>query len=79
MTSKTFLAILLVAVLSFSFGGFVQGQRTRSTWEYKFLVITGGPTRPIPDQEKILNQHGAEGWEIALKEGDGVYLLRRSK
>jgi len=84
MKSKTHWILILVATICFCVFGWIQrGQSSSSpAWEYKIMQF--GPTIP-QDRERMLNELGAQGWELALfqndggQTGSGYYYFKRAK
>jgi hypothetical protein len=84
---KLYLSVIILALCLVGWTGHGREQRTsagRQTWEYR---VDGAPTFAGPgsyiDPEKaqqLLNQRGAEGWELtAIGGGQGLYYFRRPR
>jgi hypothetical protein len=79
--SKIVLAIVLMAAL-FCVGWIKNEQSSKkTTWEYKFVDISSSIANE--EQTKMLNQSGADGWELVQAEespGGPIYCyFKRAK
>ena len=63
---QRFHPILAVAMAAMLFASCVQAA---TKWEYKVVSIQGGAGQ-------ILNQLGADGWELVCVQGNAAYLKR---
>ncbi len=70
--------VILIAAMVLCLVVGAKQSHDKGTWEYKILLIDR-PNQPYSDDEKILNQNGAEGWELIGNEGRGTYFLKRAK
>lgn len=74
---------LIVALVCLSvWTGYGQGQRTgpaRQTWEYRVIetALVEGYT-PVAQVQQLLNQGGAEGWEL-VRVSEHRYYFKRAK
>jgi len=75
IASKGVLAIVVIAML-FCIGWIENGQASKkTTWEYK--VVEMSSSKPDEEINKMLNQSGANGWELAQAdqaEGGLIYF-----
>jgi hypothetical protein len=85
MKKKLYLCLLVLALL-FLTPWHGAGQRTnsaRQTWEYRVEEAPNYPNGSFVDPDKaqqLLNQRGAEGWElIAVAGGQPLFYFRRAK
>jgi hypothetical protein len=79
--SKTQATLLMVVLLcSIAWTGYGQGQRTgpaRQTWEYRVVETQFLESyTSAGDVQQILNQGGAEGWELVRIEEKRYYFKR---
>jgi hypothetical protein len=70
--------VILVAAMILCFAVGAKQGRDKSTWEYKIIII-GEVNQPRTNDEKTLNQYGADGWELISNDGQGTYFLKRAK
>lgn len=89
MKLKTFVAVLSAVISLACLVGWTNQRRasSKAVWEHKILEVypgTGNITPGVSKTERILNQLGAEGWELVQVEpgqyvGTGVYYLKRAR
>jgi len=73
-----YLAILIVAMV-LCLAAWTNQSHDKRIWEYKLLLVDNPPNQLYPNDEKILNQYGADGWELAAINKHGYYLFKRAK
>lgn len=91
MKKQLYLSIVMFALLSLvGWTGYAQGQRSsvgRQTWEYRVDPVPGnrvanyGDTAEVArsnaaEDERLLNQRAAEGWELTAVGGVNYYFRR---
>jgi hypothetical protein len=67
--------LILIVIMALCLVAGAKLNASRQSWEYKIITTSSQHA----DQEKALSQHGAEGWEVVMKEGEYTYLLKRAK
>jgi hypothetical protein len=77
------LLLLTIALLCFTvWTGYAQGQRTsptRQIWEYRIVETpTVESYTPVAGIQQLLNQGGADGWEL-IRVSEGRYYFKRPK
>ena len=92
--ARNFLMALAICMMIFICGAIVGGVNrsqaaSKVVWEYKVISTSGRmnqqPLSPMLDQERGLNQLGADGWElvqfnhIEANEIEGLWIFRRAK
>jgi len=75
--------LIIVALLCLgAWTGFAQGQRTspaRQTWEYRIVETpTVESYTSLAEVQQLLNQGGAEGWEL-IRVSENRYYFKRAK
>jgi hypothetical protein len=82
LTSRWILALaLLLVVCTASWSSYAQRQaRAATSWEYRLVFI---PEKDFGKTQGILNEQGADGWELVQKETWGqsgnLYYMKRMK
>lgn len=75
--------LLIVVLLGLgAWTGYAQGQRTtptRQIWEYRIVETpTVESYTPVAGIQQLLNQGGADGWEL-IRVSEGRYYFKRPK
>lgn len=68
------LACLIVALAGWSVTA-ARVSRSAAAWEYKAVDKSAG-TYQFMDADKMLNAHGALGWELVAVQGERFYFKR---
>jgi uncharacterized protein DUF4177 len=81
--TKLQVSLMIVVLLCLSiWTGYAQGQRTspaRQIWEYRIVETRTVESYTSPaDIQQLLNQAGAEGWEL-VRVGENRYYFKRAK
>jgi len=76
-------SLMMLALLCFGvWTGYAQGQRTspvRQAWEYRIIeAATVEGYTSAAEIQKLLNQGGAEGWEL-VRVSERLYYFKRPK
>lgn len=74
--------LFLLVAAGWSRGGPIPA---KTTWEYRVIEFNSSSTTPAKDAETMLNQAGAEGWELTSTEAGAAtpkftyFYLKRSR
>ncbi len=71
--------VMLIAALALCLVAWAKPNLNRGAWEYKILVVHNPAGEQYFNDEKLLNEYGAEGWELVTKDGPAFYILKRAK
>ena len=79
MRKMSFSRVVVIAITVFLFSGLLLQQRSKAAatvLQYKVMsMLTRGP-EDAGALERTLNQMGAQGWEVVLKDGP-LYVFRK--
>jgi hypothetical protein len=62
------LALIVLGIIVLSSGWMRASQKEKTTWSYKVVQYNPGGLTPLQDAQNLLNEQGAQGWELVSTE-----------